>query len=78
MALKKITVNYLREITGLSVDTLAHKIGFHTTTLYRFMREEQDLLATKQARSILLLLEEYQDGPYQSNKPKTILKKQSN
>lgn len=72
MAVKKITVRYLCDLTSLSIDQLSHKLGFHTNYGYRLSKTERDLLTTSKAKEILELLEVHGDTPYTT---KTILKK---
>lgn len=74
MAVKEVTVRYLCELTGMSVDALSHKIGFHTTHAYRLLREGTDLLTSTKARQVLAVLEEFDDNPYTV---KTILRKKA-
>lgn len=65
MAVKKITIRYLCEITGLSVDSLSHKLGYHTTHAYRLLAKNNDLLESTKAREVLSILEEYQISPFE-------------
>jgi hypothetical protein len=64
MAVKRLTVKYLCALTGLSVDALAHKIGFHTNHAYRLFSKDKDVLDTSRARSALAILEEFKDTPF--------------
>jgi len=59
MELKKITVQDLKRITGLSVNEIAHRIGCHTNYLYKLSAQDKNLFETTKVVQVAKLLEEF-------------------
>lgn len=59
--LRKISVQYLCQLSGLTIAQLAEVLKVHQQTLYRHNRNEKDLLETPQCREVLNLLEKHKE-----------------